>query len=38
MLDFSGIWTKIVGVKGENADHLTTTTAQQLTVKVNVLL
>ena len=26
----SGIWTRIVGVEGEHADHLTTTTAQHM--------
>ena len=25
---FSGIWTRIVGIEGEQAHHLTTTTAQ----------
>ena len=28
MVDFSGNQTRIVGVEGEHADHLTTTTAQ----------
>ena len=26
---FSGIWTRIVKIDGEHADHLTTTTAQR---------
>ena len=29
-LGFSGIRTRIVGVEGEHADHLTTTTAQNI--------
>ena len=29
IVDFSGIRTQIVGVKGEQADHLTTTTTAQ---------
>ena len=28
-IDFNVIWTWIVGVEGEHADHSTTTTAQQ---------
>ena len=42
---FSGIQTQIVGVEGEHADHLTTTTAQQFelflffwTLLMNLLL
>ena len=30
IVDLSGIWTRIVGVEGEHADHLTTTTAQNV--------
>ena len=28
IVGFSGIWTRIVGLEGEHADHLITTTAQ----------
>ena len=27
LIDFTGIWTRIVGIEEEQADHLTTTTA-----------
>ena len=30
IVGFSWIWTRIVGIEGENADHLTTTTARLL--------
>ena len=30
IVDLSGIWTRIVGVEGEHADHLTTTTDRGL--------
>ena len=36
LLTLSGIRTQIVGVEGEHADHLTTSTAQQLPGKTNV--
>ena len=35
-VDFSGIRTRIVGVEGEYADHLTTTTAQHWQVLFNI--
>ena len=40
IVGFSGIQTRIVGVEGEHADHLTTTTAQKgFNVKlINALL
>ena len=32
MLDFSGIRTRIVGLEGDQADHLTTTKAQVIQI------
>ena len=37
IVGISGIWTRIHGVEGEHADHLTTTTAQTLCFIVDVI-
>ena len=36
IVDFSGIRTQIVGIEGEHADHLTTTTAHGLNVMTSL--